>query len=144
MNLYAKILICILFFGEIGLSFSQDSEKRNGILHKLYYKEILEKENTNCKYLSVMISKDSVYIFQNNFSKKYSDERITPHLHQIKSVLNKNEYLSFVACNQFIGIEMKTVILKNQEYSMSIISKNDEYYQHEFLNLNKILSYPLR
>lgn len=144
MNSFIKILIWIFLVGKTNFTFCQDSENKSKILHTIYYKEILEKENSSCKYLSVLISKDSLWVFQNDFSNKYSEQHIIPHLNQIKSILNKNEYLSLVACNQFMGIEMKTVILKNQEGSMLIISKNDESYQYEFLNLNKTLSYSLR
>lgn len=133
-----SIMLIVFIASFFQPAWSQINTEKSNILIKIS-NSTYNKEVEKVRFLSVLISKDDVIIYKNDFSLFKFEEEIKPSLIMMKKMCVNGEYFSIVACNSFENLFLKSVIVENLEKSFNEISKNDEYFSHEFYNVNKLM-----
>lgn len=121
--------------------FSQtnDDDTLDELIYKLE-KKIYYKEIDQIRYLSLLISKDSIFIFENDFSKSLFQNEIEPIVISIQANCKENQYISIFGFNAFLSIDTNKFIFENFEKSIELLSKEKIFFRHYFYNLNELIS----
>ncbi len=96
-------------------------------------------ELDSIRYLSVMISHDSIFIFRNDFSENKTRLHIHPILNELSQSLSTNTFYSIVVSNQN-NVFAKSAILENNYRSGEVLSVRTSGFTHHFTYLNEDIS----